>query len=209
MKSRTTASYIAAAVLVLANVQSHGQAVVKDTADVLDQGGTLPAVAEDGATLKRTPNGITVALTMPTPVSGSYDYPTDPSPWQPAPVPGFPEVFSGWAFVFNDPDACAASPCALPTPDFAEGRVGVYNFSGHVSGKGARLNLVGHITTGEPGFDHPNPDANNPLDNPLGAEVHLAIAPHGALLPEHMPDQIRTPVGTPAYWWLSLFVPEQ
>jgi hypothetical protein len=180
---------------------------VKQTADVLDQGATMPAVAENGATLLRTSKGLTISVSMPTPVSGSYLYPPDPSPWQPAPVPGFPEVFTGWAFVFNDPDACAAIPCAPPTPAFAEGQLGVYNIAGHISG-GGTLNLVGHISLGDAVFGHPNPDANNPLSNPLGAEVHVAIAPHGALLPDHLPDQIGTPVGNPAYWWVSLFLPE-
>jgi hypothetical protein len=196
-----------AASLLLVTSLAHGQGVAKTTADVFGQGPAGPVVAEGGATLLRTRNGITVALTMPTPLPGTYAYPPDPSPWQPAPVPGFPEVFSGWAFVFNAPEECASVPCAPPTPGATEGQVGVYNFGGHVTG-GGNLNIVGHISVGEPVFSHPNPDANNPLENPRGAEVHIAIAPHGMLLPEYMPDQIDTPVGNPGFWWLSLFIPE-
>jgi hypothetical protein len=198
---------LSAAVLLLVSSQSFGQGVQKATADIVGQRPAGPVVAEGGATLLRTPRGITVSMTMPTPMPGSYAYPPDPSPWQPAPVPGFPEVFTGWAFVFNDPGTCASSPCAGPTLVSAEGRIGVYNFAGHVVG-GRTLNLVGHISIGEPVFGHPNPDANNPLDNPGGAEVHLAIAPHGALLPDFLPDQITTPVGNPNFWWVALFIPE-
>lgn len=207
MRSSISKYWLPAAVLLLASSQSFGQGVMKATADIFGQGIAGPVVAEGGATLLRTPKGLTISMTMPTPMTGSYAYPPDPSPWQPAPVPGFPEVFTGWAFVFNSPEECAASPCAGPTPVSAEGRVGVYNFAGHVVG-GGTLNLVGHISIGDTVFGHPNPDANNPLDNPRGSEVHLAIAPHGALLPDHMPDQIVTPVGNPAYWWISLFIPE-
>lgn len=182
---------------------------VKQTANVMNQGLTLPVVAENGAQVIRTSNGITISLTMPTPVPGSYNYPPTGSAWQPAPVAGFPEVFSGWAFIFNAPEECASSPCAGPTPVFAEGRFGAYNFAGHVVGSGGTLNLVGHISLGESVFPHPNPDARNPLDNPMGAEVHIAIAPHGMLLPDAMPDQINTPVGSPADWWVSVFLPPE
>lgn len=207
MKNSMASSILSATCLLLASSQSYGQGVMKATADIFGQSPAGPVVSEGGASLLRTPNGITVALTMPTPVPGSYDYPPMGSAWQPAPVPGFPEVFTGWAFVFNSPEECASTPCAGPTPTSAEGRVGVYNFAGHVAG-GGTLNLVGHISIGDAVFGHPNPEANNPLDNPRGAEVHLAIAPHGALLPDAMPDQINTPTGNPTYWWISLFIPE-
>lgn len=207
MKSSVSMLLLPAAVLLLASSQSFGQGVKKATADIFGQGIAGPVVSEGGATLLRTPKGLTISMTMPTPMTGSYEYPPAPSPWQPAPVPGFPEVFTGWAFVFNSPEECAASPCAGPTLSSAEGQVGIYNFAGHVAG-GGTLNLVGHISIGDAVFGHPNSDANNPLDNPRGAEVHLAIAPHGVLLPDYMPDQLTTPVGTPAYWWISLFIPE-
>ena len=32
----------------------------------------------------------------------------------------------------------------------------------------------------------------------------LAVAPHGLLVPELMPQQINTPVGNPSFWWLAL-----
>jgi hypothetical protein len=34
------------------------------------------------------------------------------------------------------------------------------------------------------------------------AEIHLAVAPHGALDPALLPASISTPVGDPSFWWL-------
>jgi hypothetical protein len=31
------------------------------------------------------------------------------------------------------------------------------------------------------------------------------VAPHGAVEPDIMPEQIQTPAGSPAHWWVSLF----
>ena len=143
---------------------------------------------------------------MPTPMSGTYDYPPA-NPFQPVDaVPGVPEVFTGWLFFFNEPGNCAVPngcipppPGALPPNDFTEGRGGVYNFSGHaISGRGS-LNMVGHISVGEMQFGGPFA-----LENPAGAEIHLAVAPHGLLVPELMPQQINTPIGNPSFWWLAL-----
>jgi len=43
------------------------------------------------------------------------------------------------------------------------------------------------------------------LLEPRTAEVHLAVAPHGGLQPNLLPDQITKPVGAPAHWWLAIF----
>ena len=39
------------------------------------------------------------------------------------------------------------------------------------------------------------------------AEIHLAVAPHGALDPALLPGSISTPNGGPGQWWLALFGP--
>lgn len=41
--------------------------------------------------------------------------------------------------------------------------------------------------------------------NVADAEIHLAVAPHGALAPDLLPAQIKTPVGDPSFWWLAIF----
>ena len=200
------ACLIAIASLVLPSSQTYAQDAVKQTVDVVGQGPGGPVVSPDGASLIRTKNGITASINMPTPAPGSYSYPP-PNPFQTvAPVPGTPEVFTGWLFFFNDPENCLVPNGCIPPPpgapapnDFTEGRGGVYNFSGHaISGRGS-LNLVGHISVGEKQFGGPHA-----LDNPAGAEIHLAVAPHGLLVPALMPQQINTPVGSPPFWWLAL-----
>ena len=190
-----------------ASAQAGGnKGATRQTADVVGQSPAGPVVSPDGASIIRTKNGITASISMPTPMSGSYNYPPV-NPFQTvAPVPGTPEVFTGWLFFFNDPENCAVSyACIPPAPgapapnDFTEGRGGVYNFAGHaISGSGA-LNMVGHISVGESQFGGPYA-----LENPRGAEIHLAVAPHGLLVPELMPQQINTPVGNPSFWWLAL-----
>ena len=62
------------------------------------------------------------------------------------------------------------------------------------------LSLVGRIAVGEEQFGGPFA-----LDDPANAEVHLAVAPHGVLVPELLPEQLSTPVGSPPFWWIALF----
>lgn len=205
-KMKMLACLIAVVSLVLPSSQTYAKGAVKQTVDVVGQGPAGPVVSPDGASLIRTNNGITASINMPTPMSGSYSYPPT-NPFQTVtPVPGTPEVFTGWLFFFNDPENCAVPNQCIPPPpdaetpnDFTEGRGGVYNFAGHaISGRGS-LNMVGHISVGETQFGGPFA-----LDNPTGAEIHLAVAPHGLLVPELMPQQINTPVGNPSFWWLAL-----
>jgi hypothetical protein len=207
MKLSTVIGVFAAAALLASTSTLLAKGVVKQTANVVGQGLAGPLVAENGATVTRTKNGVGIALTMPTPLPGSYNYPP-PNPFQPvAPVPGTPEVFTGWAFIFNEPENCAVPNQCIPPPpgapapnDFTEGRGGVYNFAGHPVSGGGALNLVGHLSVGESQFGGPFG-----LENPAGAEIHVAVAPHGVLVPELLPDQIRTPVGSPPFWWLAQF----
>ena len=44
------------------------------------------------------------------------------------------------------------------------------------------------------------------LENPAGAEVHLAVAPHGRVLPGTDGwRQLDGRVGNPEYWWGAAF----
>jgi hypothetical protein len=177
-----------------------GQGLAIETADVVGQGPAGPVVSTGGAKLIRVPNGVTISLSMPTPAPGTYNYPP-PNAFQPTVLVGHPEVFTGWAFVFNYPELCSDGVCdgndiGANTP----ARGGVYNFAGRVSG-GGNLQLTGHISNGNTPFD------GAPLENPKGAEIHLAVAPHGMLQPELLPGQMQTPIGGLPLWWLAAFVP--
>lgn len=177
---RTSAASVGALGLV-GSATATEQGVTSETEDVFGQGPSGSVVAPDGATIKRTPNGISMNLSMPTPESGEYQYPTSGV----YSGPGHPEAFSLWAFVFNDPAA--------------EDWDGAFFVAGHVVG-GSTLNLSGRVST------NTEPFAGERLDNPGGAEVHLAVAPHGGLDAELLPEQIKTPTGPgPDIWWLALF----
>lgn len=178
-----------------------GAQATKETADVVGQGEGGPVVSVDGATLWRADTHLTMSLRMPTPVSGAYEYPPG-NVFQPeGAIPGHPEAYSLWAFVFNFPEDCDSSPCDLG--DFMAGRGmgGAFNAAGHVVG-GPNLQLSGQVTTNS------TPFAGFPLLEPRTAEVHLAVAPHGELQPDVMPNQIKKPIGTPTFWWLAFFLAE-
>lgn len=181
------------------SLQAQAQGSVKANADVVGQSMAGPVVSEDGARVVRTKNGVTASLAMPTPPPGSYAYPGG-NAFQPTVLVGHPEVFTGWIFIFNSPADCSDGVCDMNDLGATPARGGAYNFAGHVVG-GSTLNLAGHISVGSQTF------VGAPLDNPLGAEIHLAVAPHGTVQPDLLPTQITTPIGTPAHWWLAIFVP--
>ena len=164
-------------------------------ADVMNQGG-LGVYSADGARLVRQPQGLAASVRMPTPTPGGYTLPAGYTP-------GHPEVFTLWAFVFNYPELCSG-PCngddlGLDKP----ARGGAYNLGGHAKGGGGMLNIGGRISTGEAPFRWA------PLEAPATAEVHLAVAPHGALDPATLPNEFRIPTGNSACgcWWVSIFLP--
>jgi hypothetical protein len=196
---KTTLSRLIPVALLAISLQAHAQGASKQTEDVAGQGMGGPVVSEDGATLTRTKNGVVAHLTMPTPLTGSYSYPL-PNAFQSTVLVGHPEVFTGWIFIFNNPAACTDGVCNGDDVGNPESRGGAYNFAGHPV-NGSTLNLAGHVSVGTPA------PFGLPLDNPLGAEIHLAVAPHGMLQPDLLPTQINTPIGTPNEWWLAIFEP--
>jgi hypothetical protein len=197
---RSSALLVATA-LFLAASTALAQGASRQVTDVVGQGDFGPLVQADGAVAVRTPHGVSLALHMPTPAPGTYVYPP-PNAFQDAVFQGAPEVFTGWAFVFNYPENCSL-PCNGDDLGDTPARGGVYNFAGHIVG-GDHLQFAGHISVGEePFFAAPGV----PLENPYGAEIHLAVAPHGTLQPDALPTQITTPIGTPAHWWLAFLRP--
>ena len=176
------------------------------------QGGAAPALANDGVELERRDDGLVARVDIPTPEPGSYEYPTGDmvSPWaepHPSVSPGAanaPEVFTLWLIVFNDPESCTNDQCdADDTAPDAAARGGVYQLDGRVA-DGGSMSFLGNIRLGQ------QPDGGSPLDTPTGADVHLAIAPHGRALSG--PDgwrQLNGPVGNPTLWWTTEFSPNQ
>lgn len=69
--------------------------------------------------------------------------------------------------------------------------------------------LSGTINTGDPQIAGMRPDVVTfPLENPEGAEIHPAIAPHGQLDATKLPGELCSPVGDPSCgcWWVGVFM---
>lgn len=173
-----------------------------ERADVFGQGIGGPVIAMDGARLVRKKNQLIINVRVPTPEPDSYMYPPG-NPWNNDAIAGKPEAFSLWAFIFNDPSLCVGGgPGVCTGADARNGTpgAGAFNVAGHLVA-GRVLQLSGNVTFSSAPF------GGAPLTDPETAEVHLAIAPHGALQPETMPNQITTPIGGPDYWWIAVFMP--
>jgi hypothetical protein len=197
--TRTRLSALTVLALGLMVVTAAGAAGVDaDTADVRGQGMAGPVVAADGAVLQRSDTGVSAKLQMPTPEPGSYLYPGS-NAFFPAAVPGHPEAYSLWVFVFNYPALCSGL-CDGNDLGTTPARGGAFNAAGHIVG-GPNLSLAGHVSLND------TPFTGSALLEPRTAEVHLAVAPHGQLDPELLPEQINLPIGTPAHWWFAVFKP--
>ena len=162
-------------------------------ADVMNQGG-IGVYAADGSALVRQPNGLRISMKVPTPEAGTYTYPDGA-------VEGPPEVFTLWAFIFNHPENCT-DPCNGDDLGDATGAFGgAYNVGGHITGGGGHMNIAGRIGVGE------EPRAFAPLELPATAEVHVALAPHGAMDPTTLPGELSQPAGSPICdcWWVAIF----
>jgi hypothetical protein len=196
---------VATTAILLASNGTGSAANPWERADIVGQGLGGPTVAPDGAAIRRTSNGVTAQVSMPTPVPGSYAYP------QGAPasgVPGHPEAFSLWVFVFFNPDACEGDCDGADLQTNPAVVAGAFNAGGHLVG-GPNLTLGGKVNQQSAVFGGANAEtiatALNLGYTIAGAEIHVAVAPHGALDPNLLPDAIKTPVGNVSFWWIALF----
>lgn len=177
--------------------------------------------AED-ARLTRFDDRIEFELTMDVPRPNGYVYPEGVPPERRA----APEAFTLWAFVFNHPEQCTSGqpPLTCGGDDFSEAvKGGVYGLAGHVpsidhSGgafvfdraTAGQMTLAGEIKVGDAQrSDQPPGEITFPLENPMGAEVHFAVAPHGQMVPETITAELYSPAGSPdcGCWWGAFFLP--
>lgn len=182
--------------------------------------GNAPTLHAEQALLVRHDDRLEFDVRMDTPDPGSYVYPATVDPERMAP----PEVFTAWAFVFNHPESCeGADGSDLCGPnDFSDDvQGGVYGVAGHVSsidhegggfildrGTDGQIVLRGEIAIGDqPWPDLPPGETTYPLSNPLGAEVHVAIAPHGQIDPATIAEELYGPAGMPGCgcWWVAFY----
>jgi hypothetical protein len=185
-----------------------GNSDAGESVDVVGQGPEGEPIAIDGARLVRSTDGLRTSAKVPTPIPGSYEYPTsDMVPESADPHPDVLiaegkeyEVFTMWAFVFNHPDLCSDGSCdvddlGLDTP----ARGGVFQVDGRIANE-SDLVFEGSVRLGQ------TPSSGSPLTNPMGSEVHFAIAPHGkALVGADLTRQLNGPIGNPSLWWSASF----
>lgn len=134
-------------------------------ADVL----TLPGLAPiDGASAKltRTDSGLTVNVKTTGLAAGN--------------------AVTVWAVSFSNTENCdfggllpdgTVTLCGIGDDAAPDTGFQIQQLAGHVIGNGGNANFGGHVE----------------IDNPRGAELHIAIADHGQLDPAQMPTQIMSP----------------
>lgn len=195
-----------AAVVIVVNSSGSSDA---QTADIGSQGTDADPVSIDGASLQRARDGIWVTTQMPTPTPGSYEYPTSDmvppgSPGHPEPLTGGPqepETYTLWIFIFNHPELCTDACNEDDLDPNAAAKGGVYQGDGRIADQD-QLILEGGIRLGQ------EPARGSALENPLGAEIHIAIAPHGkALAGPDLARQLNGPIGNTTLWWAAAFPP--
>jgi hypothetical protein len=113
-------------------------------------------------------------------------------------------------FLFFNPEACAipgeCGPADLINdPDVV---AGAFNAGGRLAA-GPTLTISGRVTEQSPTFGGPNAETISEAlalgYDIASADIHVAVAPHGALAPELLPSQIKTPAGNPSFWWIAIF----
>ena len=106
-----------------------------------------------------------------------------------------PGAYTMWMVVFNQPDACATTPCG--ETDVAPGtdaEVDVLFLGNRVVGRSGRATMFGFRRVGDISrsvFDALGAPAPG-LVNPKGAEIHLIVRYHGPLIPGQVRAQLQT-----------------
>ena len=201
-------SFVFVVIAVTAIGCSETTASSRETADVGAQGDNGEPVAVDGATLERARDGIGFRMVMPTPAPGSYIYPTadmmpdfgSAHPEVSVGGPGEPEVFTLWFIVFNLPNQCTDGTCNRDDIGLeAPAKGGVYAGDGRIA-DGDDLIFEGRVRLGQ------EPVTGALLEDPMGAMIHLLVAPHGKALPGTDGwRQLNGPIGNLSLWWLAEF----
>lgn len=152
--------------------------MVKTTADAVN-----PILEEVTGTsiLRRTKNGLTI------------NYKTDGL------IPG--HTYTMWWVIFNNPEACATTPCTMD--DFMNAGevqpVLIYG-TGHLVGQRGKGNFSSHLKIGDDDGSINEllglPEVDGLLEgNAFSAEVHMIIRSHGPAIPGLIDEQISVFTG--------------
>ncbi len=105
-------------------------------------------------------------------------------------VPG--NAYTLWVTVFNNPKACATTPCSpadFPNPDV---QAVVLFGTGQIAGDDGTADFGAFRAVGDPSGREPSLGTAMALEKPLKAEIHLAIRSHGPVLPAMLDEQLST-----------------
>lgn len=99
-----------------------------------------------------------------------------------------------WWVIFNEPDACATSPCGLGDLGVPAVQADVLYAAGRVVGGGNPAEFEARLAPGETDGSI-FPLLGLPVSgllNPMGAEVHLVVRTHGPAIADLVEQQIGT-----------------
>jgi hypothetical protein len=202
-----------------ATATAQGMGVPADSVGNLPSNGTELLLVEN-AHIERLDDRVSISLKLVTPEAASYTYPEGIE----ADRQAQPELFTGWAFIFNNPELCE-TPYECGMPDFNDQvKTGVYNFAGFTnqltqsSGGDIELNaatdgyvvLTGDVMVGQPQLPPVREGTTtHPFEDPEGALIHVAVAPHGLVDATTIAEEIYEPAGNPTCecWWTAFFDP--
>lgn len=106
-------------------------------------------------------------------------------------------AYTVWWVIVNNPSACSPPGCGPDDLTRAGVDAAAGYATGHVVGRNGRSNFGAHLNVGDAsgfggGADTTPPPFGPGLLDARGAEVHLIVRTHAAVLPEFLPEQIQS-----------------
>jgi hypothetical protein len=154
------------------------EATVKSSVPIVTFPGGMPSTGT--SELSRAPNGVNFRLTKD------------------ALEPG--NVYTLWLVVFNEPSECLFGPggagpsCGADDIGTDLARPDVLWVAGRMASGQGTATFAGRRSVGDGSSSMTGP-AGLPaygLEDPVGAEIHFALHHHGPVIPEYLPDMLRT-----------------
>lgn len=138
----------------------------------------LDGATVGGATLMRTPNGVSFRFSTSDLTAG--------------------HAYTLWVVIFNEPGNCSVpNQCAPGDLGNAAAKPDMMYAAGALSGGRDAATFAGRVAVGDVSgsINAPVGMPSYGLLNPYGAEIWLAVHDHGEKLPEFMPDMTMTIAG--------------
>jgi hypothetical protein len=102
-------------------------------------------------------------------------------------VPG--NVYTAWFGIFNNPKACATTPCTPADLMNPHVRGVVLNATGRIAGEDGTADFGAFRAVGDPTGREESLGTAMALEKPLKAEIHLVVRSHGPVLDD--PDLLQ------------------